>query len=96
MVLYLGDFNSHAREGRDMRGRRSQEITEHFNSHAREGRDLVAVMGVCYACNFNSHAREGRDRFGYCSLDRIKDISTHTPVKGVTLDIDNSKFTTTT
>ena len=33
---------------------------------------------------FNSHAREGRDDMGGMAIEKNK-ISTHTPVKGVTL-----------
>ena len=58
---------------------------QNFNSHAREGRDRRCVnRDVEKKRNFNSHAREGRDVLLMISKRHLL-ISTHTPVKGVTL-----------
>ena len=59
-------------------------LQHNFNSHAREGRDLPILQPAKNAANFNSHAREGRDFVNSCSVFR-RSISTHTPVRGVTL-----------
>ncbi len=59
---------------------------ENFNSHAREGRDFGSGKTSAMVYNFNSHAREGRDLYDTEELiDNLLDISTHTPVKGVTI-----------
>ena len=60
--------------------------TNYFNSHAREGRDNLAKHFNCEWANFNSHAREGRDKNILSYLEELK-ISTHTPVKGVTIEL---------
>ena len=55
----------------------------YFNSHAREGRDQYLNSRLFLQRHFNSHAREGRDEKYMLCYSRLQ-ISTHTPVKGVT------------
>ena len=55
----------------------------YFNSHAREGRDLLFKGKWYLLFYFNSHAREGRDMLVFELVYKFQ-ISTHTPVKGVT------------
>ena len=75
----FGNFNSHARVGRDNRQHSRQPGTADFNSHARVGRDLSDLFSVRRPANFNSHARVGRDTDAMLKLmERL--ISTHTPV----------------
>ena len=100
------NFNSHAREGRDVYGLYELPKDVNFNSHAREGRDHLMQMtreqsqlfqltrpwrawqyrnwGGDWLMDFNSHAREGRDGLHIWVMLLLL-ISTHTPVKGVTL-----------
>ena len=57
-----------------------------FYSHAREGRDALLSTFTSDSINFYSHAREGRDeKIG--NIESSMDISTHTPARGVTEEV---------
>ena len=56
----------------------------HFNPHTREGCDLYrAGRRNCHGY-FNPHTREGCDPLGKRDRGLVRQISIHTPVKGVT------------
>ena len=75
-----GNFNSHARVGRDLTAI-DQLLHDNldFNSHARVGRDRKSFYKTQAWRHFNSHARVGRD-VGITDRAYIAYISTHTPV----------------
>ena len=49
-----GDFNSHARVGRDLSDAIVKLIFVDFNSHARVGRDSIKFLDECF-CRISTH-----------------------------------------
>ena len=81
------NFNSHAREGRDRLAIIDTHKYCYFNSHAREGRD-EGKYRECFALFQFQLTRPWRAwRLGNQCITSPWFISTHTPVKGVTIMI---------
>ena len=79
------NFNSHAREGRDIVCEICYSPIIYFNSHAREGRD-VRVLALKEQKYISTHTPvKGVTTFPEF-VRMAKAISTHTPVKGVTIE----------
>ena len=77
-------FNPHSREGSDDRVGCIGCALADFNPHSREGSDLYLQARVSEQVHFNPHSREGSDETQTSTRALPKQISIHTPAKGVT------------
>ena len=59
-------------------------MREDFNPHSHEGSDIYPYIKSLGRTNFNPHSHEGSDDYMIACLEMAKEISIHTPTKGVT------------
>ena len=72
------NFNSHAREGRDENGTKTNYTIRQISTHTPvKGVTNLKALHKKYCLNFNSHAREGRDSFAMNKIAETGDFNSH-------------------
>ena len=78
------DFNPHSHKGSDRFWAMLKIGFTYFNPHSHKGSDVEWNGAMPTVFYFNPHSHKGSD-FYDCILESYKEISIHTPTRGVTV-----------